>query len=441
MAETIAEQAIDKFRTRQARIGVIGLGYAGLPLACCFADAGFETIGFDIDARKVEQIMLGQSYIGHIPGSAIQKLVANRTLSASVNFERLSGCDASIICVPTPLAPGDTPDLEYVINSAREIAARLHRGQLIVLESTTYPGTTEELLLPILNEAGLEVGQDYFLAFSPEREDPANSRFSMRTIPKVVGGMTANCLQVTLAAYQQVVERTVAVSSPRVAEAVKLLENIYRCVNIAMVNELKLLFERMSIDIWEVIETASTKPFGFSTFYPGPGLGGHCIPVDPFYLTWKARQYGFSTRFIELSGEINRAMPAHVVERLGDALNLQGKALNGAEILLTGVAYKRDVDDVRESPALAIIRLLEAKHACVRYHDPHVPLLRSHHLDREMRGVELTPEVVRSADAVVIVTDHKNVDYPLILDNAKLVVDTRNVTAPYRRPEHLVVRA
>ncbi len=437
----IAAQAIDKFRTRRARVGVLGLGYAGLPLACYLAEAGFETIGFDIDAHKVERLLRGQSYIGHIDSERIAKLVVAGHLSASGDFDPLRECDAAIICVPTPLAPGQVPDLQYVINTAREVLPRLHRGQLVVLESTTYPGTTDEVLLPILGESGLRVGEDYFLAFSPEREDPANQNFNTRTIPKVVGGVTPNCLKVAVAAYQQVVERVVPVSSARTAEAAKLLENIYRCVNIAVVNELKLLFERMGIDVWEVIDTAATKPFGFSPFYPGPGLGGHCIPIDPFYLTWKARQYGFSTRFIELAGEINRAMPGHVVARLAEALNLQGRALKNAEILLIGVAYKREVDDVRESPALAIITMLEERLARVRYHDPHVPMLRSRYLDREMRSVELTPELVRGVDAALIVTDHRGVDYQMILEHAKLTLDTRNATAPYRRHGQRVVLA
>jgi len=312
------------------------------------------------------------------------------------------------------------------------VQARLHRGQLVVLESTTYPGTTDEVVLPILAESGLKPGEDFFLAYSPEREDPANKDFNTRTIPKIVGGVTAQCLSVASAAYGEVVERIVPVSSARVAEAAKLLENIYRCVNIAMINELKLLFERMKIDTWEVVKAASTKPFGFTPFYPGPGLGGHCIPVDPFYLSWKAHQYDFQTRFIELAGEINTAMPAHVVERVADGLNLQGKPLKNATVLLIGVAYKRNVDDVRESPALAIIRLLHSRLARVQYHDPLVPLLRSRHLEREMRSVELTQESLEAVDVVVVVTDHAAVDYGLIVRNARLIVDTRNAMAAYR---------
>ncbi|HXN86868.1 MAG TPA: nucleotide sugar dehydrogenase, partial [Candidatus Binataceae bacterium] len=309
----------------------------------------------------------------------------------------------------------------------------LHQGLLVVLESTTYPGTTEEVVLPMFSDCGLKLGVDYFMAYSPEREDPGNASFRTQTIPKIVGGVTPACLKVACKAYGQVVDKVVPVSSARVAEAAKLLENIYRCVNIAMINELKLLFERMEIDAWEVINAAATKPFGFTPFYPGPGLGGHCIPIDPFYLTWKARQYNFSTRFIQLAGEINTAMPDHIVEQVAHGLNRKGRALNGAKILILGVAYKRDIEDIRESPALSIIRILEEKLALVRYHDPHVPVLRSRHLEREMRSVELTREAIDSADAAIIVTDHSDVDYGFVLRHAQLVIDTRNATAPYRK--------
>jgi UDP-N-acetyl-D-glucosamine dehydrogenase len=437
----LAPMAIERFQRRAATVGILGLGYAGLPLACCFAEQGFRTIGFDIDSAKVRALSEGRSYIGHLPAERIQRLVERGPFRPTSDFDRLASCDAAIICVPTPLGEGRAPDLTYVTQTAREIAKRLHRGQLVVLESTTYPGTTDEILQEILGDRGMEPGRDYFLAFSPEREDPANSQFDTKRIPKIVGGVTQDCLAVASAAYSEIVERIIPVSSARVAEAAKLLENIYRCVNIAMINELKLLFERMHIDVWEVIAAAATKPFGFTPFYPGPGLGGHCIPIDPFYLTWKARQFGFPTRFIELAGEINSAMPEHVVNRLADGLNLDGKPLKGAEILLIGVAYKRDVDDVRESPALAIIRELERRLARVVYHDPHVPLLHSRHLHREMRSVPLTHEIVRSCDAALIVTDHSGVDYPMLLNNCQLVIDSRNATAPYRRPEHRVILA
>ena len=435
------EEACERFRNRGAKIGVLGLGYAGLPLACSFAEANFRVTGFDIDARKVQKICDGRSYIAHIESALINRLVAGGRLTATSDFARLSDCDATIVCVPTPLAEGRVPDLKYVIDTTRSVKASLHKGQLVVLESTTYPGTTEEVVLPILAESGLQPGKDFFLAFSPEREDPANKDFTTRTIPKIVGGVTAQCLQVAAAAYGEVVERVVPVSSTRVAEAAKLLENIYRSVNIAMINELKLLFEQMKIDTWEVVNAASTKPFGFTPFYPGPGLGGHCIPIDPFYLTWKARQYDFQTRFIELAGEINSAMPAHVIDRVADGLNFQGKPLKGAYVLVIGAAYKPDVDDVRESPALAIIRLLHSKLARVSYYDPLVPRLRSRHLECEMLSIELTAEALKAADAVIIVTNHSCIDYRFIVHNARLIVDTRNATASCRDGQDNVLLA
>ncbi len=333
------------------------------------------------------------------------------------------------------------PDLTFVINTATAVAEYLHRGELVVLESTTYPGTTDEVLLPLFELRGLKVGEDYFLAFSPEREDPANNNYSTRTIPKVVGGVTSRCGKVAVAAYSALVERVVPVSSARAAESAKLLENIYRCVNIAMINELKLLFERMGIDVWEVIQASATKPFGFTPFYPSPGLGGHCIPVDPFYLTWKAKQYDFNTRFIELAGEINSAMPQHVVDRLTEGLNLMGRALKGAKILLIGAAYKRNVEDVRESPAIRIIQLLHERLAEVSYYDPYVPRLETRHSEQGLTSIRISPETIASSDAVVIVTDHTNIDYKMILDHALLVVDTRNATAPHRKPEHKVIMA
>ncbi len=422
-------------------VGVLGLGYVGLPLACLFAQKGFRTVGFDIDPAKVELLSRGESYIGGVSAQRIAPLVRSGKLVATGDFALLDECDAAIICVPTPLREGRMPDLHYVIDTAREVAARLHRGQLVVVESTSYPGTTGEDVLGVLAASGLAVGSDFFLASSPEREDPGNRRFRTETIPKLVGGVTAECLEVAVAAYEQVVERVIPVSSARVAEAAKLLENIYRCVNIALINELKLLFERMGLDVWEVIDAAATKPFGFTPFYPGPGLGGHCIPIDPFYLTWKARQYDFTTRFIELAGEINTAMPAHVVERLAQALNLEGKPLKNSRILLLGVAYKRDVDDTRESPAFGIISELRRRGAIVAYHDPYVSKLRSRHLEGELASLELTPELVAGSDAVVIVTDHSGVDYQMALKQAKLVVDTRNVTAPYRKDGSNVILA
>ncbi len=435
------ERAIAKFKDRSARVGILGMGYAGLPLTCCFAEAGFETFGFDVDQAKIEQLRAGRSYIGHIPAARIDALVKSGRLRPSAEFAPLSACDAAIICVPTPLGDGRAPDLTFVVNTAKAVSEHLHPGQLVVLESTTYPGTTDEVVLPLFERSGLRVGEDYFLAFSPEREDPANASYSTRTIPKVVGGVTPRCGEVAMAAYSALVERVVPVSSARVAEASKLLENIYRCVNIAMINELKLLFERMDIDVWEVIGASATKPFGFTPFYPGPGLGGHCIPVDPFYLTWKAKQYDFSTRFIELAGEINSGMPQHVVDRLTEGLNLLGRALNGAEVLLIGAAYKKNVEDVRESPAIRIIQLLHERLAKVSYYDPFVPRLETRHLEKPLLSKRLSRDLISASDAVIIVTDHSNIDYAMILDHAKLVVDTRNATAPHRKPSHKVIMA
>ena len=435
------KNAINKFSAKQARVAILGVGYAGLPLACAFAEAGLVTIALDIDKTKIEALQRGVSYIGHIAPERISALVRGRKLRPSFELAELTTSDAAIICVPTPLTDGRVPDLTDVVNTSKFIAQHLHVGQLVVLESTTYPGTTEEVVLPILAESGLKVGEDFFLAFSPEREDPANRQFSTRTVPKVIGGVTEKCLAVALSAYGQVVQNVVPASNTRSAEAAKLLENIYRCVNVALINELKLLLERMDIDVWEVIQLASTKPFGFTPFYPGPGLGGHCIPIDPFYLSWKARQYEVPTRFIELAGEINSAMPLHVVERLTDALNVRGKALRDATILLVGVAYKRDVEDTRESPALTIIRLLEAKFARVSYHDPYVPRLRSRYLQRDFMSVQLDQKTIRDSDAVVIVTDHSSVDYACIVEHADLVIDTRGATRACRGTTSKVVTA
>ncbi len=429
----IAHQLMNRLGERTATIGVLGMGYAGLPLACRFAEAGFRTIGLDTDVSKIHELAGGRSYIGHIANEQIERSVASGRLFPSADMARIADCDVAIICVPTPLGEGAVPNLEYVTATARTIREQIHQGMLIVLESTSYPGTTEEVVLPVFAGCGLELGEDFFMAYSPEREDPGNPNFRTQTIPKIVGGVTPVCLQVACKAYGLVVDTVVPVSSARVAESAKLLENIYRCVNIAMVNELKLLFARMDIDAWEVINAAATKPFGFTPFYPGPGLGGHCIPIDPVYLTWKARQYDFATRFIQLAGEINASMPAHVVEQLAQGLRRKRKVLNGAGILILGVAYKRDVEDVRESPALSIIRLLEQELATVSYHDPHVPILRSRHLESEMRSIELDRDAIDRADAVVIVTDHSDVDYAFVLRHAQLIIDTRNATGPFRK--------
>ena len=418
-----------KIREKSASVGIIGLGYVGLPLVKEFHRAGFNVTGFDIDPQKVEMLNNGKSYIRHIPSESIKNLTGDGRFNATTDFTNLKDKDCIIICVPTPLNKNREPDLSYVFNTTKTIAEHLRKGQLIILESTTYPGTTDEDMKKILEETGLKAGKDFYLAYSPEREDPANKDFTTYKIPKVVGGFTRNCLKVAKALYDSFVIRTVPVSSTKVAEATKLLENIYRSVNIALVNEMKVLFDRMGIDIWEVIDASKTKPFGFQAFYPGPGLGGHCIPIDPFYLTWKAREYGFPTRFIELAGEINTSMPQYVVNKVADALNERGKSTKGSEILILGLAYKKDVDDVRESPSLELIELLRDKGAKVDYNDPYV--LKTHkmrHYDLKMSSVPLTEKNLKKYDCVVISTDHSSYDYNFIAKNSRLIVDTRNAT-------------
>lgn len=424
------DEVLEKIRSRRAKIGVIGLGYVGLPLVLRFGEERFSILGFDVDPNKVSKVNAGQSYIRHIEGDRLRRLRSEQQLEATSDFDRLAEADCIIICVPTPLTAKKDPDLQYIEKTADAIQKTLRKGQLISLESTTYPGTTEEILLERFKTTGLEVGKDYFLVFSPEREDPGNPKFSTRTIPKVVGGITPDCLELGRTLYSQVIDRVIPVSSTRAAEMVKLLENIYRAVNIALVNELKLLGHRMDIDVWEVIEAASTKPFGYTPFYPGPGLGGHCIPIDPFYLSWKAKEYDFSTRFIQLAGEVNTAIPHYVVERIGGALNERSKSIRGAKILILGVAYKKDVDDVRESPALEIMELLQAKGAVLSYSDPYIPRLhKMRHYDfSEMSSVSLTEEVLGSQDLALITTDHTTFDYQWIVEHTSLVVDTRNAT-------------
>ena len=435
----LTEVAIKKFASHRARVGVLGLGYAGLPLACCFAEAGFASVGFDIDAAKIAQLAQGRSYIEHIPHARVAALTSSATLLATSDFTELSGCDAAIICVPTPLSESKEPELTAIVRAASEIARRLHPGQLVVLESTSYPGTTEEVMLPILARSGLEVGKDFFLAFASERENPGSPDYPTAQIPKIVGGVTANCLEVASSTYAQIIKRIVPVSSSRVAEASKLIENVYRCVNVATINELKLMFDKMGIDVWEVIAAGSTKPFGFTPFYPGPGVGGLCIPIDPVYLGWKARQHNFPARFIELAGEINASMPSYVVDRLAVGLESQDKRLKDASVLLIGVSYKRDIDDIRESPAIYIIELLQRRMAQVGYHDPHVLRLRLPRSNRELSSMDLSAAAVASADAVVIVTDHRSIDYELIVEHGRLIVDTRNVTAHLRKPGDKII--
>jgi len=420
---------------------VVGCGYVGLPLGLRFAEAGHYVVGFDTDPGKVEKLNRGQSYIGHIADDKVQQHVSTKRFSATTDFAKIKEMDAVVICVPTPLDQRREPDLSYVEMTARAIQPNLQRGQLIVLESTTYPGTTEELVLPILESSGLRcpvghgpIGEnivpDFFLAFSPEREDPGNKHFGLAQIPKVVGGVNPASGRAAVALYTGIVAKVVPVSSTQAAEMAKLLENIFRCVNIALVNELKMLSQRMGIDIWEVIDAAATKPFGYMPFYPGPGLGGHCIPVDPFYLSWKAREYDFSTRFIELAGEVNTAMPYHVVDAIAAALNERRKSLKGARVLVMGVAYKKDVDDLRESPTLKIMQLLRERGATIEYNDPYFPELhKMRHYDYAgMRSVELTPSNIASYDCVVIATDHTQYDMQAIVQAAQLVVDTRNAT-------------
>ncbi len=425
----------DKIKRREARVGIIGLGYVGLPLVKLFLKAGFRVTGFDIDPKKVSLLNRGQTYIRHISAAELKAFLGQKKFLATADFSRLREMDAVIICVPTPLDAHKNPDLSFVLSTSRVIARYLRRGQLVVLESTTYPGTTEEEMLPLLEQSGLRAGQDFFLAFSPERENPGDKLYSTEKIPKVVGGLTRNCLQLARALYGQVVVKTVPVSSPRVAEAVKLLENVFRSVNIAMVNEMKIIFERLGIDIWEVIEAASTKPFGYMPFYPGPGYGGHCIPVDPFYLTWKAKEVDYPTKFIELAGEINTRMPYYVVNRTIEALNRKGKSIRGARILVLGIAYKKDVDDQRESPSLKIISLFKQKGARVSYNDPYVPRSGGHreYPGLELRSVPLTARRLKASDAVIIATDHSVYDYNWIARTAPLVVDTRNAVKMKRK--------
>ncbi len=414
-----------RIQSGQARVGTLGLGYVGLPLSVEFAAAGLQVTGFDLSAAKVSAVNRGESYILDVPGERLAREVRAGRLSASHDFDALRECDAIVICVPTPLGKHKDPDLSMVLEAARAIAARLRAGQLVVLESTTYPGTTEELILPLLRERGLSVGEGFFLAFSPERVDPGNARFTTRNTPKIIGGVTPACTRVAQRLYERAIERVIPVSSPRAAEMVKLLENTFRSVNIGLVNEVALMCRRLGVDVWEVIDAAASKPFGFMPFYPGPGLGGHCIPIDPFYLSWKLRTLDYRARFIELAGEINSEMPEHVCALVASALNEISRSVRGSHVLVLGVAYKRDVDDVRESPALDILRILESRGAEIGFHDPHVPALEWN--GRRLESLELGRALER-ADVVVIVTDHRALDYAEVVRRARLVVDTRNAT-------------
>ncbi len=431
-----------KIENREALVGVIGLGYVGLPLVLRFTEEGFHVLGFDIDAFKVNKLNKGQSYIKHIVGDKIRRLRDSGLFEATADYSRLKKVDAIIICVPTPLDKNQGPDMSYIEVTSDEIAKTLRKGQIVSLESTTYPGTTREILLPKFERRGLKVGRDFFLVFSPEREDPGNPKYNTKNIPKVVGGITARCKALGAELYGSIVDRVVTTSSPEAAEFTKILENTFRSVNIALVNELKMLADRMNVDIWEVIEGASSKPFGFMPFYPGPGLGGHCIPIDPFYLAWKAKELNFNTHFIELAGEINTNMPAYVIGKTSDALNVRGRCLKNAKILVLGIAYKKDIDDMRESPALEVIELFLEKGAKVSYSDPFIPKIprvRKH--DLGLRSSPLTPRLLKSMDAAVIVTDHTAYDYAWIVEHSNLVVDTRNATKKVKKFKGRIVKA
>jgi UDP-N-acetyl-D-glucosamine dehydrogenase len=441
----IQVELLEKIENNTAVIGIIGLGYVGLPLALEFSLKNFKVIGFDLDPQKIRLLEQGKSYIKHINNQRIWQAVNDKSFIATTDFSILPATDVIIICVPTPLNEHREPDISYIENSGKMIARYLRQGQLVVLESSTYPGTTEEILLPMFEKCeklnikvesekghefyntSMKVGVDFFLAFSPEREDPNNPNFKTSTIPKVIGGVTPKCLEVAKALYDKIIVKTVSVSSTRTAEATKLLENIYRSVNIALVNELKMVFDRMGIDVWEVIEAASTKPFGYQPFYPGPGLGGHCIPIDPFYLTWKAREFDMNTKFIELAGEINTYQPYYVVEKSMEVLNKFKKAIYNAKVLILGAAYKKDVDDMRESPTLKLIEILEERGADVDYYDPYIPELpKTRKYNYCKQSIELTKENLKNYDLVILSTDHTNLDYKLIAENSKIIIDTRN---------------
>lgn len=429
----------DKIKNKQAVVGVIGLGYVGLPLLLEFIEQDFTSIGFDIDDAKIKTLKQGKTYIKHISQNRIKKAVTGDSLSLTTDFSQLDKTDCIIVAVPTPLDKHHQPDLSYIEKTSETISQYLRKGQLVVLESSTFPGTTEEVMRPILEKSGLEYGTDFYLAFSPEREDPNNPKYTTKEIPKVVGCNNPYGLECTLALYDQVIVQTVPVSSSQAAEATKLLENIFRSVNIALVNEMKMILDRMGIDIHEVIQAAATKPFGFMPFYPGPGLGGHCIPIDPFYLTWKAKEYDMPTKFIELAGEVNTSMPYWVVEKVVEALNERGKSIKGARILILGMGYKKDVDDLRESPSLKLIEILEKRDAHIDYNDPYIakiPKVRKY--DYDMESIDLTPDTISSYDAILISTDHSSYDFKHILQHAQLIIDTRNAV---KEKNHKVVKA
>lgn len=430
LTQTVAEKLADSIEKKTSIVGVVGLGYVGLPLLDAFIGAGFKAIGYDVDQSKADKLNDGQSYIAHIQSETIQGWLERGCFEATCDMSRLNEADVILICVPTPLSDSRDPDLKYVESTARAISKTLRPGQMVILESTTYPGTTKDVLVPILTETGLEAGKDFFMAYSPEREDPGNPDFTAGTIPKVVGGLGPVSTQLAKRFYEQAITQVVPVSSCEIAEACKILENTYRSVNIAMVNELKILFQELGIDVWEVIDAAKTKPFGFQAFYPGPGLGGHCIPIDPFYLSWVARKHEIPTKFIELAGEINTSMPLYVINRLAEALNNQGKPIRGSKIGVMGIAYKKDIDDPRESPSFKLIELLQKRGAEISYCDPHVPTLPSmrHYDVPDLTSSPMTPEYFASLDCTLISTDHTAFDWDMIVENSQLVVDTRNAT-------------
>lgn len=436
------KDVLQKIKNKEAVVGVIGMGYVGLPLLLEFVSENFRTIGFDIDPEKVKKLNSGNSYIKHISSEKIKDAIQKKLFEATDDFSRIKEADAILVAVPTPLNKYREPDLSYIINTSETIAKYMRPGQLIVLESSTFPGTTEELMRPILEKSGLTCYKDFWLAFSPEREDPNNPKYNTKTIPKVVGANTPEALELTKTLYDQVIVRTVPVSSSQAAEATKLLENIFRSINIALVNEMKMILDKMGIDVWEVIEAASTKPFGFMPFYPGPGLGGHCIPIDPFYLTYKAREYDMSTRFIELAGEVNTYMPYFVVQKLIDGLAIYKKSINGAKILILGMAYKPNVDDLRESPSLKLMEIIQSKGGIVDYNDPYIPKLwkmRKYNFKEE--SVELTEENIASYDAVLISTNHDAYDYDFIVKHAQLIIDTRNATKNIKEGREKIIKA
>ena len=437
----IHKRLLEMIKEKTAVVGIVGFGYVGLPLAIHFGRYGFKVIGFDIDARKIDKILHGESYIKHIPEESIKELIDKKQLDVTIDFSRLKEADCILICVPTPLTDKMEPDLSYLLSTTETISQHLRQGHLIVLESTTYPGTTEEMLLPSLASSGMRIGEDFFLAFSPEREDPGNKKYHAANTPKVVGGVTRPCLEASMALYNTITQ-TVPVSSTRAAELTKLLENTFRSVNIAMVNELKILAHKMGIDLFEVIDAAATKPFGYMPFYPGPGLGGHCIPIDPFYLAWKAKEYDFSARFIHLAGEINVSMPYYVIEKTIEALNKHKKSLNGSRIMILGMAYKKDIDDDRESPGYAIMKLLSEKGAVVTYNDPWIPKLEpTRKYNFQMTSTAITPEILAEMDAVIIVTDHSDYDVEEIVKFSRLVIDTRNATKDVKDKQDKIIMA